>query len=470
MTASMRRALSWSTRTRSPRKPSNIQGRSSTSTNTVPRSKAEWIASLNASDRRGFLESLTDPEAAVALYEWAFWARKDQRSPPGDWRVWLLLAGRGFGKTRTGAEWVRERIEQGVAHRIALIAPTPADARDVMVQGESGLIETAPPWCRPIFEPSKRRVTWPNGAQATIYSGYEPDQLRGPQHDTAWCDELASWQYPRETWDNLQFGMRLGDPRTCITTTPKPIKLLRELLVAPHTHVTTGSTYENAPNLPAAFFEQIVKKYEGTSLGEQELHAKLLDEAPGALLTRKIVEACRIAVASPLKRIVVAIDPAATDTPDSSETGIIVAGIADNGHGYVLQDLSGRLSPDAWARRAVMAYHERKANKLIGEQNNGGQMVEHTVHTVDRRVAYWPVVASRGKHTRAEPIAALYEQGKIHHIGAFPDLEDQWCTWVPGEPSPDRLDACVWALSDLMLGPPPSSAGPVSLEQTSKWR
>lgn len=436
----------------------------------VARSRAEWIASASGSVARQCLSGLSDEEAAVALYDWGFWARPAQHTPPGDWRVWLLLAGRGFGKTRTGAEWVRSRVETGVASRIALVAPTPADARDVMVQGESGLVETAPPWNRPVFEPSKRRVTWPNGAQATIYSGYEPDQLRGPQHDTAWCDELASWQYPRETWDNLQFGLRLGDPRVCVTTTPKPIKLLRELLVAPHTHVTTGSTYDNAPNLPAAFFEQIVAKYEGTSLGQQELHAALLDEMPGALLTRKVIDACHLIAAPALRRIVVAIDPAATDNPDSSETGIIVAGIADNGHGYVIRDLSGRLSPDAWARRAVLAYHDVRANKLIGEQNNGGQMVEHTVKTVDPRVAYWPVVASRGKHTRAEPVAALYEQGKVHHVGAFPELEDQWCTWVPGELSPDRLDACVWALSDLMLGDDGGGAfKPVRLTEPSKW-
>lgn len=412
---------------------------------------------------------MTAAEAAVALYDWPFWARPSQRTPPGDWRVWLLLAGRGFGKTRTGAEWIRERIDHGQAHRIALIAPTPADARDVMVQGESGLIETSPPWNRPNFEPSKRRVTWPSGAQATIYSGYEPDQLRGPQHDTAWCDELASWQYARETWDNLQFGMRLGDPRACVTTTPKPIKLLRELLTAPHTHVTTGSTYDNAPNLPAAFFEQIVAKYEGTSLGQQELHAALLDEMPGALLTRKVLDGSRLKDAPKLRRIVVAIDPAATDNPDSSETGIVVAGLADNGHAYVTHDLSGRFSPDAWARRAVGAYHETKADRLIGEQNNGGQMVRHTVLTVDDRVNYKAVVASKGKHTRAEPIAALYEQGKVHHVGAFGELEDQWCTWVPGMPSPDRLDACVWALSDLMLSGDVSNVRPVSLTGASKW-
>jgi phage terminase large subunit-like protein len=437
----------------------------------APSSAAEWIASQAASVRQECLNGLSDEAAAVALYDWPFWARPSQRPPAGDWRIWLLLAGRGFGKTRTGAEWIRARVDAGIARRIALVAPTPADARDVMIQGESGLLAIAPPWNRPLYEPSKRRLSWPNGTHATIYSGHEPDQLRGPQHDTAWADELASWQYVRETWDNLQFGMRLGDdPQICVTTTPKPIKLLRELLAAPHVHVTTGTTYDNAANLPAAFFEQIVAKYEGTTLGQQELHAALLDELPGALLTRHVIEAARLSVAPLLRRIVVAIDPAATDKPESSETGIIVAGLGDNGHGYVLQDLSGRFTPDAWARRAVTAFHTHKANKLIGEQNNGGQMVEHTVHTVDKKVAYWPVVASRGKHTRAEPIAALYEQGRIHHIGAFPDLEDQWCTWMPGLPSPDRLDACVWALSDLMLGPPPARSGPVSMERTSPWR
>lgn len=342
-----------------------------------------------------------------------------------------------------------------------------------MIEGESGLKAIFPPWQPVVFESSKRRVTFHTGATATIFSGHEPDQLRGPQHDTAWCDELASWQYPQETWDNLQFGMRLGDPKICITTTPKPMHLLRSLLANPKVAKTVGSTYENLANLAGAY-DDIIAQYEGTSLGQQELHAALLDEMPGALLTRAILNACHLPAEQmpQLRKIVVAIDPAVTATEQSSETGIIVAGMADNGHGYVLEDQSGRLSPEAWARRAVEAYHRHHANLIIGEQNNGGDMVRHTIFTVDPAVAYHAVTASRGKYTRAEPIASLYQQGKIHHIGAFPALEDQWATWQPGETSPDRLDADVWALSYLF--PPRSSTplvGPVAVEapRGSKW-
>jgi phage terminase large subunit-like protein len=434
-------------------------------------STAEWIASLDASARQACLNGLTAAQKAAALYKWEFWARPSQLPPPraAEWRIWLLLAGRGFGKTRAGAEWIRHRVERKQASRIALIAPTPADARDVMVEGESGLLAISPPWNRPHFEPSKRRLLWPSGAMATIFSGHEPDQLRGPQHDTAWCDELASWQYVQEAWDNLQFGMRLGDPRICITTTPKPLALLRQLVTDPQVARTGGSTYENRSNLPDAFFEQIVKRYEGTALGQQELHAALLDEMPGALWTRTVLERCHVMKSPLLRRIVVAIDPAVTATEESSETGVIVAGLADNGHGYVLADLSGRVSVDTWARRAVGAYHEHRADRIIGEQNNGGDLVRHTIHTVDPQAAYKAVIASKGKHTRAEPIAGLYEQGKVHHIGTFPQLEDQLCTWVPGEPSPDRMDALVWALSELMLGPPAQLVAPKSLTRSSPW-
>lgn len=434
------------------------------------RSRAEWIASLPESERQSFLRSVTDAEAAVALYDWTFWARPNQLAPNGTWRTWLLLAGRGFGKTRAGAEWVRSRIDSGDAKRIALVAPTPADARDVMVEGESGLLAISPPWNQPEFQPSKRRVVWPNGALATIYSGFEPDQLRGPQHDTAWCDELASWQYPRETWDNLQFGLRLGDPKTCITTTPRPIKLLKEIRDAATTVKTVGTSYENRSNLPDSYFEQIIAKYEGTTIGQQEIYAALLEESPGALWTRGTLTKCRVEHPPVMRRIVVAIDPAATANTESSETGIVVAGLADNGHAYVLADLSGRVSPDAWARRAVLAYHDHKADRIIGEHNNGGEMVRHTVLTVDPNVSYKHVWAAKGKYTRAEPIAAKYEQGKVHHVGVFPELEDQLCTWVPGEDSPDRLDAMVWALSELLLDAEPVLMAPVSgLTRKSPW-
>lgn len=386
-----------------------------------------------------------------ARYRWTLQARPNQLPPPGAWRTWLVLAGRGFGKTRTGAEWIRSQVETSACGRLALVAPTAADARDVMVEGESGLLAIAPPWNRPKYEPSKRRLTWPNGALATLYSADEPERLRGPQHDGAWCDELASWRYA-EAWDMLQFGMRLGDPRTVVTTTPKPKKLLLDLIKADSTAITRGSTYENRANLAPAFLEQIVAKYEGTRLGRQELNAEVLEDVEGALWKRQQLDDLRVSTHPDLTRVVVAVDPAVTSGDDADETGIIVAGIGSDGHGYVLRDQSGRFSPDAWARRAVAAFHAASADRLVAEANNGGDLLETVLRTVDRSIPYTKVHASRGKQTRAEPVAALYEQQRVHHVGGFPELEDQLCGWVPGDKSPDRLDALVWALTFLMLG------------------
>lgn len=369
--------------------------------------------------------------------------------------MWLLLAGRGFGKTRTGAEWVREEVRTGRARRIAFIAPTPAEARDVMIEGMSGILAVSPEHERPIYEPSKRRLTWPNGAVGTIYSAFEPEHLRGPNHDLAWGDELASWEYLRSTFDMLMFGLRVGErPRAVFTTTPKPLPLLRELLKRQDVRVTTGSTYENRDNLAPSFFTQIVSQYEGTTLGQQELYAQILEEAAGALWTRKIITDHRRPSAPALVRIVVGVDPAVTSTEESNETGIIVAGRDQHDHGYCLADRSGRRSPDQWARTAVQAYHDFKADRIVVEVNNGGEMVAHTIRTIDPNVAIRTVAASRGKYTRAEPIAAFGEQGRIHHVGVFEQLEGQLCTWVPGDVSPDRLDAYVWAFTDLLVGRP----------------
>lgn len=370
-----------------------------------------------------------------------------------------MLAGRGFGKTRTGAEYVRARVEAGEWVRVALVAETAADARDVMVDGPAGILDASPPSFRPRYEPSRRRLTWPNGAIATTYSATDPDQLRGPQHDGAWADEPAKWQYAQDTWDNLMFGLRLGtDPRCIATTTPRPIALIRDLLArrGADVVVTSGATYENAANLAPAFLNQIVRKYEGTRLGRQELLAELLDDTPGALWTRATIEAGRVREVPELRRIVVAVDPAMTSGDDADETGIIVAGKGADGHGYVLTDLTCRLSPDGWARRAVDAYHEHAADRLVAEVNNGGDLVAHTIRTVDRTVSYKAVHASRGKRVRAEPVSALYEQGKVHHVGGFAALEDQMCTFVPDltDGSPDRVDALVWVLTDLMLTRP----------------
>lgn len=373
--------------------------------------------------------------------------------PEGEWQTWLIMAGRGFGKTRTGAETVRREIEQGHVRHVALIAETPADARDIMIEGESGLLNVCPPWMYPEYQPTKRRLVWPNGAIATVYSGANPDLLRGPQHDFFWADELAAWKYPDETWDNLQFGLRLGDnPRGVVTTTPRPIPIIKRLIKDETTHVTRGSTHDNKFNLPASFFKRILSKYEGTRLGQQEIYAEVLDDAPGALWKRHMIKCIAESDLPPLKRVVVAVDPAASHKDDSDETGIIVAGVGFDGNGYVLADRSCIASPNQWGTKVVGSYHEYEADRIVPEVNNGGDMVTYTIKTVDKSVPVKPVRASRGKYTRAEPVAALYEQGKVYHVGSLARLEDQLCTWEPGMDSPDRMDALVWALSDLMLG------------------
>jgi phage terminase large subunit-like protein len=429
----------------------------------VRSSHAGWLVSLPEAARNDLAAVLSPAEARALLYDWTFWARPTQLPPQGNWRVWLLLAGRGFGKTRTGAELVRARVAACTARRLALVAPTAADARNVMVEGESGILAISPPWDRPRYEPSKRRLTWPNGAIATLYSADEPERLRGPQHDATWCDELGSWRYP-EAWDMLMLGLRLGnDPRVVVTTTPRPTKLIRALITDPTAVVTRGSTYENRTNLASAFLEQIVRKYEGTRLGRQELDAELLDDVPGALWSRGVIEAGRASAAPTLVRVVVAIDPAATSSEDADETGIIVAGKDGQGRGWVLADASGRYPPAEWAKTALAAYRAHRADRVVAEVNNGGEMVEATLRVIDPNVPFRAVRASRGKLTRAEPVAALYEQGRVHHLGAFPQLEDQMCGFVPVDPgdfgprptgsSPDRVDALVWALTELLIEP-----------------
>ncbi len=425
--------------------------------------QASGLASLPDKLRDGVLDALSPREALALLHDWRFWARPNQLPPSGPWRVWLLLAGRGFGKTRAGAELVRSSVAERRARRLALVAPTAADARDIMVEGESGILAISPHWDRPRYEPSRRRLTWHNGATATFYSADEPERLRGPQHDTAWCDELTSWRYP-EARDMLMFGLRLGDdPRVVVTTTPRPTPLLRALLKDPAVAVTRGTTYQNRANLAPDFLDQIVRKYEGTRLGRQEIEAEILDELPGGLWSRGLIEAARVRSAPPLSRIVVAIDPAATCGEMADETGIIVAGRDSVGHGWVLSDLSGRYRPIEWANAAIAAYHTHHADRIVAEVNNGGEMVETTIRMIDPNVPFTSVRASRGKVTRAEPIAALYEQGKVHHLGAFPKLEDQMCTLTRrtessvggtgARYSPDRVDALVWALTELLVTP-----------------
>lgn len=414
-------------------------------------SQAQQFALLPVDEQQARLAELSDAEADALLYDWDFWARPDQKTPPGKWRVWLLNAGRGYGKTRVGAEWVKEQVYAG-RNRGALVGPTTGDVRDVMIEGESGLLSVFPKHHRPVYQPSLRLVTFHTGAIASCYSAEEPERLRGPQHEYGWADEAAAWKYMKDAWDMLKLGMRLGDdPRICMTTTPKPKALLKKLIASERTHVTRGSTYDNAANLAEAFIEDILEEYEGTTLGRQELHAELLEENPNALWERSLINELRLPELPEgvtLERIVVGVDPSVTATGD--ETGIVVAGKGSDGHGYVLDDRSLRGKIAVWASRSVSAYEDHEADCIIGEVNNGGDLVEEAIRQHDENVSYKPVRASRGKQTRAEPIAGLYQQKRIHHIGTFDELEDQMCNWTPeDDESPDRMDALVWALASL---------------------
>jgi phage terminase large subunit-like protein len=393
-------------------------------------------------------------------YDWSFWARPDQLTPDGLWRIWLILAGRGWGKTRTGAEDIIAAAKRGITP-MGIVAPIAADVRDVMVEGVSGILSVAPPDFRPEYQPSKQRLVFPNGVTVWTRSADNPERLRGLQSARLWLDELAAWRYP-ESFDMLVLGCRLGTkPQIVITTTPKPTPIIKRLVARsqgdkPDVRLTKGSTYENRANLADDFITDIERQYEGTRLGQQELYAEILGDNPAALWTREMIEAHRKSQAPRLKRVVVAIDPAVTANEESDETGIVVAGVGEDGHGYVLDDGTLRGRPAQWAKQALSLYAKHQADYLVAEVNNGGDMVESTIVRAaedgQQTVRVKQVRASRGKATRADPISRLYEQGKIHHIGYFGRLEDQMCEWVPGEgASPDRVDALVWALTDLML-------------------
>jgi len=415
---------------------------------------------------------LTPAQSDALLHDWAFFARPDQLPPPGDWRTWLYLAGRGAGKTRSAAEWVRAKVKDGCGN-VGLIAPTAAAAREVMVEGsQSGLLAVC--WSNdrdqhgrvigvPAYEPSKRRMTWANGAIATCYSAEEPDRLRGPQHDALWADELAAWQTPTAAWDMAMFGLRIGDnPQAMVSTTPRPISIIKDLVKSPTCVVTRAQTYDNRANLAGPFLDQIIAKYEGTRLGRQELAGELLEEIEGALWTYAMLDRARIAGTDEppeLQRVVVAVDPSGCAGPEdtrSDEIGIVVVGRDRNGIAYVLQDASGHYSPQQWAAMTIRCYDSWGANQIVAEKNFGGAMVDSTIRSVRRNAPVNMVTASRGKFQRAEPVAALYEQGKVRHLGTFRELEDQLCSFAAngymGERSPDRADALIWALSDLMLG------------------
>jgi phage terminase large subunit-like protein len=434
----------------------------STSPQPESRSPAESLACLPASQRETWLSSLSSDEVQALPFEWRFWARPKQIAPAGDWRFWIVKAGRGFGKTRTGAEWVREKIESGKCRRIALVSDTAADVRDVMVEGPSGLINIAPPWNKPLYEPSKRRVTWPNGAVAICYAAEAPELLRGPEHDGAWADEFAKWKNLRKrdaeggtAWDNLLMGLRIGDnPQGLVTTTPRSIAELRSLLKRPGVVITGGSSYENRGNLSEQWFSDVILSYEGTRLGRQEIHAEILDDAEGALWQRGMFEKNRKSVdRSFLTRVVIAIDPATTKKKRSDETGIVACGIGKDGHGYVLEDAGAQMSTDAWTAKAIHLYDKWGADRIVAETNNGGDLVEYALRTKRANVSYKSLTASRGSMVRAEPVAALYEQNRVHHGTNVSRLEDNMCNWeaATGEHCPDNVSAAVWGLTELML-------------------
>lgn len=418
------------------------------------KSVAERLASLPQSERAAIVKQFTDAEAEALLHDWrGFNARPNQIMPEGDWDIWMVLAGRGFGKTRTGAEAVREVVENDTAERIGLIAETAADARDVMV---AELLRIFPASERPVYTKSNRCVEFRNGAKAFTYNAVEPDQLRGPQHDFLWHDELAKWRYARETWDQAQFGLRLGKhPRQIVTTTPRPIELVKAILGGQEgkVHTTRGSTMENRANLASGFMDRIQKRYAGTRLGRQELDAEVLSDMPGAIWSQSVIDAYRVATAPEMGRVVIAVDPAVTSTEDSNEHGIIAAGIGPEQVGYVLEDVSAGGTPLEWARAAIALSKKHGADGVVVEVNQGGDMVAHTLRSIAPNLRIIEVRASRGKHVRAEPIAALYEQGRVRHVGQFVELENQMTQFTTegyqGENSPDRADALVWAMTEL---------------------
>jgi phage terminase large subunit-like protein len=446
-------------------------------------SMAERLALMDPEERGDTLDRVLDgagPKAIEDLYgSWEFWARPNQLPPgpgchcgcDGRWLYWVILAGRGWGKTRTGAEWVHRVVNDGEYKLLHLVGATASDARDIMVLGESGILATQKPDNRVRWSPTKRRLTWENGAEALIFSADEPDRLRGLQCEAAWCDELAAWRYP-EAWKQLQLGLRLGPyPRTVITTTPRPKKLVKDLVISEQAHVTRGTTYENVTNLAEAFMAEITREFEGSRFGRQEIYADILDESELAYWNRDMLDDCRVDVRweldeegnkikellpADLKLVVVGVDVAVSFGEESAETGIVVAGIDQRDVAWVIADNSGKYRPDGWAKKVCALYHaynnEGLNVRVVAEKNMGYDLIKHTIEVEDPDVPVKLVHASKSKLTRAEPIATAYERGRVKHYGVFETLEEQMCTWEAGDTnSPDRLDAMVWALTELIV-------------------
>jgi len=430
--------------------------------------RLRWLVTLPQRDRMAVIAMLSEEEREALRYYWELWARPEQLAPRGDWHCWLICAGRGFGKTRAGSEWVRRIARDDPEARIALVGASLAETRAIMVEGESGLLAISPPYARPSFEPSLRRLSWPNGAQAFLYSAAEPEGMRGPQHSHGWCDEVAKWEASggraMAAWDNLMLGLRLGEqPKVLATTTPRAVPLMRRLLggeAGGDTVVTRGTSYDNAANLPKRFVDAIRQSYGRSALGRQELMGELLTEIEGALWSRSQIESMREApgtMSAPMKRIVIGVDPPAGSQGDAC--GIVVAALGEDDIARVLDDRSVRRpSPERWARAVAAAAATWQPDRVIAEANQGGAMVESVLRAADISLPIRLVHATRGKVARAEPVAALYEAGRVRHAGMFPELEDELCGLSAGGDyhgpgrSPDRADALIWALSELLLG------------------
>ena len=434
------------------------------------RSGAGWLASATQDQVDEFLAGLSENALLALPWMFDFWALPHQLPPEGAWKTWVIMGGRGAGKTRAGAEWVRAQVEGsgpldlGAARRVALVGETVDQVREVMVFGDSGILACSPPDRRPEWQASRKQLVWPNGAVAQVFSAHSPDSLRGPQFDAAWVDELAKWKKGQETWDQLQFALRLGDnPRQVVTTTPQNVAVLKAILKNPSTVKTHAPTEANRAYLAASFLEEVQARFAGSSLGKQELEGLLLEDIEGALWRQSGFDALRLAVVPHLSRIVVAVDPPVTGHKGSDECGIVVVGAFTDGppqdwRAVVLEDASVTgASPDEWARAAIAAMDRHKADRLVAEVNQGGDLVERMIRQIDPLVPYRAVRATRGKVVRAEPVSALYEQGRVSHLRGLDKLEAQMCLMTQmgyqGKGSPDRVDALVWALTDLVVEP-----------------
>nr|WP_244504641.1 terminase family protein [Jannaschia faecimaris] len=449
----------------------------STSTRHALRYGGVSIASAPRAIREAFLESLSENELQALPYLFEFWALDHQLPPQEDWRTWVILGGRGAGKTRAGAEWVRDRVEgsrplmAGSARRVALVGETYDQVRDVMIEGESGILRCSPPDRKPQWKAGQRKLVWPNGAEAQAFSAHDFEALRGPQFDAAWVDELAKWKRPQEAWDMLQFGLRLGDrPQVVVTTTPKNVDVLKDILSRTSTVSTHAATEANRANLARGFLEEVMERYGGTRLGRQELEGLLLEDIEGAFWTTPVLDALRVDDVPTFDRVIVGVDPAVSSKGTSDETGIVVVGAVTKGpvkdwKAWVLEDATvSAASPTDWAKAVATAYERWGADRVVAEGNQGGDMIEAVLRQVTPTVSYRKVMARHGKGARAEPVAALYEQGRVRHRRGLGELEDQMCrmsvTGYAGRGSPDRVDALVWALWAALLDPALSRAGP----------